>query len=267
LAVYTSYQMVPDCRANKSEGWTFLVTQYVPVMRTLLARYFPERAADAALINRILAPICRPDSDLFQDRGMSPEREFVADLRQHLLAAVEADRAGVVALAPVDLEILTNALAEFTALERQAVWMRTMRYDAASAGPILRMEVSTAESAAERAAEALRGHLDQWSRDVLETNGAALGREAALARTENCLPSRSFLDMIDGKMTWKRRGDIEFHLTQCWHCVDYFCRLREVDEIMRTNKPLTVAEAAPFLALLGIKPAEEKKSFWKRIGK
>lgn len=264
MAVYTSFDMMSDCRANKREGWSFFVTQYLPVCRALLAHYFADRAADTALLGRVATATCRPESGLFADRGLALEREFVGDLRQHVLAAVEADRASEAAVAPLDLEILTKALEAFTPLERQAAWLMTMRYDAAETARILRMEPKTVEAVRERAIDAVRHHVDNRSRDILETNGVALGRDTAAGKTDSCLPARAFLDLLDGKMTWRRRQDMEFHLNTCWHCVDHLCRLREVDELLRFNKPLTPEDAAPFLALLGV-PAEEKKPLWKRM--
>lgn len=253
-----------DCRANKREGWSFFVTQYLPVCRALLAHYFAVCAADTAPLGRVAAATCRPESGLFADRGLALEREFVGDLRQHVLAAVEADHPSGSAAEPLDLEILTKALEPLTPLERQAAWLMTMRYDAAEAARILRMESTTVEAVRERAIEAVRRHVDHWSRDILETNGAALGRDAAAGKTDSCLPARAFLDLLDGKMTWRRRQDMEFHLNTCWHCVDHLCRLREVDELLRFNQPLTAEEAVPFLELLGV-PAEAKKPLWKRM--
>jgi len=264
LAVYTCYDMMADCRANRREGWAFFITQYLPLCRGLLAHYFPERAADTELLGRVAVATCRPESGLFADRGLALEREFVADLRQHVLAAVEADRAGEVAQAPLDLATLTAALDGFTPVERQAAWMTTMRYNAEDTARILRMEQKTAESVQERSGEAVRQQVDHWSSDILEANGAALGRAAATGKTDSCLPGRAFLDLLDGKMTWRRRQDMEFHLNTCWHCVDHLCRLREVDELLRLNQPLTPEEALPYLALLGIS-SEDKKPLWKRM--
>lgn len=264
MAVYTCYDMMADCRANKREGWSFFITQYLPLCRELLAHYFPERAADTQLLGRVAVATCRPESGLFADRGLALEREFVGDLRQHVLAAAEADRAGEPPPSPLDLDTLTAALEGFTPVERQAAWMATMRYGAADSARILRMEPKTAEAVRERATDAVRQRVDRWSRDILEANGALLGRAAAAGKTDSCLPGRAFLDLLDGKMTWRRRQDMDFHLNTCWHCVDHLCRLREVDELLRLNKPLPLEEAPPYLALLGI-ASEDKKPLWKRM--
>jgi hypothetical protein len=255
MAVYTCYEMVADCRANKREGWSFFAQQYWPVIRVLKARYFPQGELN-------VRAICAGDALLF-DKPV-PEREFVAKLRQHVMAICAP-------LAPdeptIDLETLTAALGDFSPLERQAVWMSTMRYQVAEAAPILRMDSKTLESARERALEALRQRVDHWSRDVLERDGRALGVAAEAASGEQCIEARAFLDLLDGKMTWQRRADIEFHVNQCWHCVDHLCRLREVDELLRDSKPDSEDAAASLLTALGFTAAPAKKGFWRRMGR
>jgi hypothetical protein len=85
--IYTSYEMIQDCRANRPEGWSYFLTNYLPVVRQFLKHYFPDRAADQSLLERVLRV------NLFQSLDPAPERTFVAELRQHVLRAVEADRA------------------------------------------------------------------------------------------------------------------------------------------------------------------------------
>ena len=149
--VYTCYEMIRDCRANKPEGWSFFLAQYVPVIRGLLAHYFPERAGDPVLVERILAALRQPQASLFESLDPAPERAFVAGLRQRVLAAVEADRAGAAPEVPIDLEVLGAALEPLTLTEKQVVWFEVMGYSGADAARMLRMsEETTARFAAAR---------------------------------------------------------------------------------------------------------------------
>lgn len=249
MAVYTCYEMIADCRANKREGWACFACHYLPIVRILERRY--SLAAP-------LARVCDKDAPMF-DKPV-PEREFVARLRQHVMNYSAAGEEAV------DMAPVTAALENFSAMERQAVWMATMRYDAASSAAILRMEPKTVEAVRDRALDALRGHFDSWSRGILEANGFAWGSAVAAPSGDACVPVRWFLDLLDGKMTWQRRTDIEFHLTTCWHCVDHLCRLREVDELLRHNQPASDDQVRADLAALGFSAEPEKKSLWKRLG-
>ena len=81
--IYTCYDMVRDCRANQPEGWRYFISNYIPVIRKLLAHYGSE---DDALLERVLRAIRKPESSMFDSAEPAPERWFLAELRQKVLA-------------------------------------------------------------------------------------------------------------------------------------------------------------------------------------
>ncbi len=256
--IYTCYEMVRDCRADVPEGWIYFISNYVPVMRKALAHYAPERAGDA-LLGQILVKVRTPDSFVFQSTEPPEERCFVAQLRQLLVGELEAPAAEI----PIDLETLTAALGPLTMTEKQAAWLETMHYPPAQAGPMLRVSPETVEKVRDRAAELIRGKVDSWRRTLLAENGASLGREAAAGAGKDCLPAKAFLDVVDGRTTWRGREMMDRHLRDCWHCVDHFCRTLEVVHLLRGSQPLSEAECEPFRSLLGV--AAPKRGGWKRL--
>lgn len=249
--VYTCYEMIRDCRADLPQGRSYFVSQYVPVIRRLLTHY---AGRDAPPVEAILTALCRPQSSLFQSLEPSPERWFVAELRQKVMAELAEGPAPEIGL---DLETVAAALGSFTVVEKQAAWLETMHYRAAQSAEMLRMSAQTVEKIRSRAAELIRGQVDAWNRGLLEANGAALGRAAAAAITKDCPPPKPFLDVLDGRATWSSRSVMEQHVTGCWHCIDHYCRLLEVAELVRGAKPLEDAEAGPFRRLLGIAPGKK----------
>ena len=257
--IYTCYEMIRDCRADQAEGWSYFVSQYVPVIRKLLAHYAPERAGDAALLERILTEAKKPESSLFQSLEPAPERWFVAELRQKVLAELDAPAAEV----EIDLETAGNALAPLTLVEKQTAWIETMRYDAKETGAMMRMAPATVEKIREKASELVRAAVPVWRRGILGENGMALGREAAAAGTPDCMGAKIFLDILDGRTTWSGRDEMERHVNSCWHCIDRFCRMVEVVELLRGVQPLSDAEAAPLRGVLGVKM--ERPSLWRRL--
>ena len=94
--IYTCYEMIRDCRADKPEGWSYFLTQYVPVIRGLVTHYFPDRAGDPALVERVLAALRQPQSSLFESLDPAPERAFVAGLRQRVSRRYPGARRGTV---------------------------------------------------------------------------------------------------------------------------------------------------------------------------
>src|SRR6476661_9819152 len=257
--IYTCYEMVRDCRAGVPEGWIYFISYYVPAIRKTLAQYAPERSGDAALMERILLAFRKPESFLFHSTEPPEERWFVGQLRQVIVAELVARAAEI----PIDLETLTAALGSLTMTEKQAAWLETMRYTPEQAGPMLRVSPQTVEKVRDRAAELIRGKVDSWRRTLLVENGPALGREAAAETGKDCLPTKAFLDVVDGRTTWRGREMMERHLGSCWHCVDHFCRMLEVVHLLRDSQPISEAEAGPYRTLLGVEAP--KRTGWKRF--
>ena len=247
--IYTSYEMIQDCQAGKPEGWAHFVTHYVPVVQLVLAHYDAGRAIEPAL--------AALHEQKFAGLQPSPERPFVAWLRQQVMAAPAAESE-----IPLSLATLHEALEALTVVEKEAVWLESMGYSSADAGRMLRMDPATVEKIRARASELIRDRVGRWRRTLLAENGFALGREAEAQTTPDCVSVQALLDMIDGRATWTTRRVLELHTAGCWHCVDHFCRMHEVCDLLRAAKPLTEAEAQGFYAAFGIAP---KKSFWGKL--
>jgi hypothetical protein len=128
---------------------------------------------------------------------------------------------------------------------------------------MLRMAPATVAKIRERAAELLRGKTDTWRRSLLRENGRRLGRAAADARGPECLGAKTFLDVLDGRASWSGREQMERHVTGCFHCIDHFCRMAEVIELLRGVRPLAEEEAAKYARLLGVEWARKKG--WRRL--
>ncbi len=262
--IYTCYDMIQDCRADRAEGWTHFIAHYVPVVRKIVAHYYQEQAGKSERIAEVLAGLRRPESSLFNSLDPAPERWFVAELRQRVLAALDASNGGGLAAGDLDLDALGKALEPFTLLEKQATWLESMRYSTERAGVLLRMDPRTVQKIREKAAERLRGQVDTWSSTILAENGRLLGLAAGADGTPQCLPPKAFLDVLDGRTSWRGREELEGHVAGCWHCIDHFCRLAEVLDLLRGIIPLSESEAEPLRAQLGI-PRPRKKGGWRRL--
>jgi hypothetical protein len=252
--IYTCYEMIRDCRADKPEGWSYLISQYVSAVRKLLTHYAPRHPVESVLV-----ALRKPESSLFQSLEPAPERWFVADLRQKVLAELPVPAPDLA----IDLETVASALESLTVLEKQVAWLEAMRYGPADTGVMMRMAPATVEKIRARAGDLIRGKVDAWNPHILADNGLGLGRAAAAIENQDCLPVRCFLDMLDGRTTWQERERMERHITACWHCVDHFCRMVEVVHLMRGLQPLSQAEAEPYRKILGL-PAQQVSS-WKRL--
>jgi hypothetical protein len=137
-----------------------------------------------------------------------------------------------------------------------------MGYNAGQAGTFLRTSPATIEKMRERARERIRASVDSWRITALADNVRRLGRQAETA-TAQCLLPNAFLEVLDGRATWRGREGVERHVIGCWHCIDHFCRMREVVELLRQIRPLSDPEAERFRKLLGVEV--EKRRGWKKL--
>jgi hypothetical protein len=250
---------VRDCRADLPEGWRYFASTYVPPIKRILTHYVAGAGDQEERVEQLLVTLRRPESSLFQTLDPSPERWFIAELRQIILASQPLPEPEI----PLDLATVTEALAPLTTTEKQAAWFETMHYDAATTAELMRIAPTTVEKIRARAAELIRGKVDNWNRGMLADNGLALGREAAAAHGKDCLPVKALLDILDGRTTWREREVMEQHVNTCWHCVDHNARMQEVIGLLRAVKPLTDAEAARYRKVLGV--ADERRPAWKRL--
>jgi hypothetical protein len=254
--IYTCYDMVRDCREDRAEGWRFLVTNYAPIIRKFVDHYGPPPAPS---VESILTSLKHPESSLFASLEPTPERWFLGEVRQRILAGLDFPSPEI----DLDLETVATALAPLTVTEKLAAWTEGMGYTSEQAGAMLRMAPATVAKIRDRASDLIRGQVDTWRRTLLQENGPQLGRAAAAVTTPDCLGVKVFLDVLDGRMPWSGREQMERHVTVCFHCVDHFCRMAEVIELLRGVRPLSEEEAAPYYRVLGIEPKEKRG--WRRL--
>jgi hypothetical protein len=217
--IYTSYEMIQDCRDGKPAGWAHFLANYKAVVERLASHY------GVADVEAILTKI-RSALSFIQPMA---ERYLVAELRQAVVAQLPNTPLNL------DLEVMSQCFAPLTVVEKKAVWLETMRYSPEDAGRMLRMDPQTVARTRDKASELLRAGQDRWARTMLTENGAALGRAVTAQLQPECIPAKALLDMIDGRATWSKREEAERHIIGCWHCVDAFSRMHEVCDIMRAK--------------------------------
>ena len=185
-------------------------------------------------------------------------------LREHALGIGEEQQAPPPApeLA-LEWEVFDRALAGLSALERQIVWMFVLSPSHDDTKQILRLDAKTAVAVLARAQEALRTSSDRWNTEMLAGNRHLLAQEARSRRAKDCPAQRIFLRTLDGQITWRDREELDHHLAGCWHCVDLFCRFREILFLSRGLQPLSEPESEAYLKMLGLEVRAGSR--WRRL--
>lgn len=249
MAVYTSFDMIPDCRKGRREGWSYFVRNFVEPLRFLLCHYARPAEVSEEDFVRFLKAFHSEAKSFFESIEPVSERQFLMLLRPRVLAATSP---GTVTNPEITIEILNEAFSAYTATERQMVWLETMGYGAGEIATIMRAAPETVEKLRARNGERLRSKLDRWSEDVLQRNGRQLGEAAAGRAPETAAKFRDLTDLIDGRITWQRRNEIESLMVDSWYNVHQLCCLREADHAIHVFRPLDDKQAEPYLKLLGM---------------
>ncbi|MCL4851763.1 MAG: hypothetical protein KJZ78_10320 [Bryobacteraceae bacterium] len=260
MAIYTSFEMVEDCKAGLRRGWAYFVSEFEPIVAALAAHYCAEHYASKPSTD-FLRDL--HTGEFFQSVRPSTQREFAIELRQALLALLEAACPTPAPDIELSLGDVATALAPLTPVEKQMAWLETMKYEPAHAALTMNAGTDTVERLREKSEDLLRQSLDRWKRGLLRENGLQLRAEAAARSSQDCVPVKLFLDILDGRVTWSNRQNIDRHLASCWHCIDRFCRTREIDRLVKDTPPLTEEKTEIHLEKLGF--SREKAPFWKRI--
>jgi len=253
MSIYTTFEMITDCRAGKPEGWIFFVTHLIQPCRTILKHY----GGDEDALRRFLVD----KRSVITASEPATSRHLMTRWRGALLESAGYPQRPV--RHDLDLEILQEALVELMPLERQMVWLETMEYGIEESATLMHVAPDAVMRAREKAGEMLRSKMDHWWKSILFDCGPSLGAAARAAIPAEPVAFNTFIEVIDGRLTWQGRFEVDRSLSGSWHEVDHFCRVREADEVVGRAHPLSEAEAQPYLDLFGVKLP--KPSLWKRM--
>lgn len=265
--VYTFHDMLEGCQRRDARAWRVFVAGYLPLARHLLQQYFPSLAGSLeGLLPGLFSGLLDDGGNFFRSFTGRAERELMAHFRRYVL-----DRARALAAlppptaAPVSLEVLESALHQFSALQRQAVWLFLLAYAPERLAPILNMKEQTAAEIIQAAQEKLRAAMDRWSEDSLRSSGLALEDAVASRESKDCYPHLTFHRIVDGQITWQEREQVLNHLVACWLCVDRFCVLQEVAYFARKLPAPAEREIEAVLSALDLPPPAKNKSLLARL--
>lgn len=259
--IYTFHNMIQDCLRRDAQAWREFVTRYLPLARHFLLHYFPGAAGDAdRMLAQIFGGTLDSEGHFFRSFNGRAERELMVHFRQFVIERAHALAPPPASAPPVSQEVLEAAFKDFSALQRQVVWLYTMGYPPEKLAPILNMKAETAAEITKAAQEKLRGAMDSWSEDSLRSSLRALVESVSVQESKDCYPYLTFHRIVDGQVTWQDRDQALAHLTRCFRCVDRFCVFQEVVYFSRKLPEATPAEIEAVLSSLNLPAPAKKKS-------
>jgi len=242
--------MAEDCTRGEPRGWEQFLRGHGWIAAQLLERYFPTLTPEAdqhlaAVFQRAHAA----DAAWFRGLTFSNERDFAMAFRELVLAyGREAAR---LPLPQAPLQQLQAAVAKLTLMDREILWLRMQGYEAPQIAAILASAAATAVAGA--ASDPLAGVLPP-APDGRALAARSLMEAAEKARTEDCLPLKTFNNLVNGQLTWRERELAEEHIRPCLFCLDRYAAFQEMIRYLRDVQPLPDEQVRRLLSALGLRP-------------
>lgn len=244
--------MAEDCARGEARGWQEFVRDYRDLARRLLLNYFP--SLELEIGPQVTALFRRAkDSAWFGGLRFSNEREFLMAFRELVFAhGREVARLPAPAVA---VEKYVEATKDLSLMEREMLWLWLKGYDAPLIAAMVANAAATAQAVAGIADQKLAQVLPGAGPDVLRAAVIHLLEAAAKTKSDQCLPWKTFNNLVNGQTTWRERELAEAHIKDCLNCVDRFTSFQEMIRLRKEAKAAPEAEVNSVLAELGFAPA------------
>jgi hypothetical protein len=87
---------------------------------------------------------------------------------------------------------------------------------------------------------------------------------AEKSRTQECLPLKTFNNMVNGQISWRERELAEEHIKNCFYCLDRFTSFVEMIRTLNECAPLPEQRVQAILSALNL-PAPAAKGLLGRL--
>lgn len=262
--ILTFHKILRGCLAGEDDGWRGLLQQYVPLVLHLGKHYFGEVAADAeAFAGDLFARAQEQDAAALKQFAGATEEEFLMYLRALAMAHGRAleEKAGPPrdARPHCTVGLLSRAIEPLLYLQRQFVFLGLKGYRAAEIGEIMKVQPDLIAAALEKARGALAPHVAAGHAEVYLTRQDTLLREIEQTRTGDCPPTRTFVRIYDGQITWRDKEAAERHIHACHYCLDSFASFYEMKHYFHVLPSPEDAQIQRLASRLGLAATAHRK--------
>lgn len=257
MGIRTIFVMVEECARGERLGWQQFVRDHTFIARQLFERYFPTLVPEEE--NHIVGFYQRAranDDAWFRSFSFSNEREFLMQFRE--LVFTYGREEARVPVPQLSLEQIAEIMKDMPLVEREMLWLFVKGYTAGQMAPIILNAVVTAEAVKQTADQRLGQILPGSSPDAFNVSARVLMEAAEKTRGENCLPMKTFNNLVNGQITWRDREVSEQHIRDCFYCLDRYTSFQEMIRYRKDAVPLTEPESEKILAQLDLRAPKPK---------
>ncbi len=257
MAVRTIFSMAEDCARDERLGWLEFVRDYGDITRKLLGHYFPTLKPELdGHVPAVFARARANGSAWFAGFRFANEREFLMAFRE--LAFGYGREQERIPAPQISLEQLAEITKDLSVVQREVLWFYIKGYDAGQIGPMLANLETTAAALKEIADERLAAIIPGSSPDAFVVSARVLMQDAEKKSTPECLPLKTFNNMINGQLTWRERDLAEEHIKNCFYCIDRYTSYCEMIRMRKDAQSLPEEEVERILGQMGVPPTKPK---------
>jgi hypothetical protein len=255
--------MAEDCAWGERLGWEEFARDYSGFARYFLAHYFPALAPDiddhvAAVFQRARAN----NNQFFQGLKFANEREFAMAFRDFVFGyGREAAR---LPMPQLSIEQARSVMKDLPMVEQQMLWLFMRGFQEEQISPVLMHADATARNVKQKADERVRAIVPDASPDALIISARALMEAAEQAKTDACLPLKTYNNIVNGQVSWRERDVAEKHVESCFYCLDRFTTFQEIIRLIKIRTPAPEEDIEKVVGKLDL-PAKRKSGLFAKI--
>lgn len=256
--------MAEDCAAGERLGWLEFVRDYAPITRHLLEHYFPELKPEIEQHVLGVFQRARANNNAWcKSVKFQNEREFMVPFRD--LVFTYGRTVVRVPVPELSLEQFKEVVKDQNVVEREVMWLYVKGYDGTRIAPMMMNAEATANSVKVVADERLKALFPAATVDAFSVSSRTLIEAAEKAKTPDCLPLKTFNNIVNGQISWRERDVAEQHIRDCFYCIDRFTGFQEMVRLRKDATPLPGPQVDAILRELGFAAAKKQGGLFAKI--
>jgi len=267
--VITFHKMLTGCIEEEFRHWELFVSTYGSLAQNLVERHFaPLKDRLPQVTFEIFESTAQNDRAFLKEFSGSSEREFLIHFEKEVFSVARRHSEKNETQSEFDASFLGN-LFDTVPLAHQEVALLAMKGNRPEeSNKILRVPlalVQTGETEVRKKWSKVQNQ--EVSRFPRLSDG--IRQQIESQRGPNCPAVKVFSDVMDGRIVWRDKQQIENHISECLHCLERETTLKELLFYLRALPPLPPEVVQGVLTNLDIqmKPSRVKASLITKVMK
>jgi hypothetical protein len=157
----------------------------------------------------------------------------------------------------LSLDQFKDIVKDLNVVEREILWLYVEGYDAARIAPMMMNAEATSNAVKAIADQRLKDLFPAMTVDAFNVSARSLMEAAEKTKTDDCLPLKTFNNIVNGQISWRERDVAEQHIRDCFYCIDRFTGFQEMVRLRKDGKAAPEAEVGAILEKLGFSAAKK----------